>query len=138
MVTSGLFDSLPMLRASKILSYQSNTKNDNLIITFHGETGAASTSTPLVNVEFATLQQYIENNRALYFGGTSNSGIGVTKFTGLEDTPTVLEPNKLLSTGTTGDGIIMVDQVTSIDNLDDVQTAGSGHDPADGRCIGME
>ena len=60
---------------------------------------------------------------------------GSTIFTGLVDTPDILEPTKLLAVNSTGDEIVMIDQVTSIDNLDDVQTDGSGHDPADGDAL---
>ena len=89
------------------------------------------------NGDFASIQEYISNGHALYYGGTSNAGIGVTKFTGLEDTPATLSADKILKTNSTGDQIILVDdvEITSIDDIADVQTSGTGHDPADGDAL---
>ena len=121
--------------ANSIISYQANTAGDNYILNFHDTTGVASVQN--VTKEFDTLQEYISNGRALYYGGTSNAGIGVTKFTGLEDTPATLSADKILKTNSTGDQIVLVDdvEITSIDDIADVQTSGTGHDPADGDAL---
>ena len=115
--------------------YQTNTSGGDYGLNVNGTTGAVTTSN--VTKEFDTLQQYISNGRALYFGGTSNAGIGVTAFTGLEDTPATLSADKILKTNSTGDQIILVDdvEITSIDDIADVQTSGTGHDPADGNAL---
>jgi hypothetical protein len=82
-------------------------------IRFDATTGARVQKANLNNGDFSSIQEYISNGQALYFGGTSNAGIGVTKFTGLEDTPAALSANKILKTNSTGDQIILVDDTPS-------------------------
>ena len=106
-------------------------------VRFDATTGARVHKSSNSNGDFDTIQEYISNGKALYFGGTSNAGIGVTKFTGLEDTPAALSSDKILKTNSTGDQIILVDdvEITSIDDLTDVQTSGTGHEPEDGDIL---
>ena len=129
---------ITQVRADRF-DYQSNSSGSNYLFAFNSTTGEWIGSPHAANAtkEFNSIQEYISNGRALYFGGTSNAGTGATKFTGLEDTPATLSADKILKTNSTGDQIILVDdvEITSIDDIADVKTSGSGHDPADGDAL---
>ena len=123
---------------SHLFDYQANTDGDNWYHGFDSTTGAWLTGhNSNATKEFDSIQEYIANGRALYYGGTS-SGTGATSFVGLDDTPETLEPNKVLKTDATGENVILVDddpQISSIGDIQDVDTTSAGHVPADGDTL---
>ena len=137
---SDIDGNLRLLHIEKINSshFQYVTNNSTkYFVQFNSTTGLQIDKFAQSNGDFASIQEYISNGHALYYGGTSNAGIGVTKFTGLEDTPATLSADKILKTNSTGDQIILVDdvEITSIDDIADVQTSGTGHEPVDGNAL---
>lgn len=70
--------------------------------------------------------------------GTGGSS-GATDFTGLTDTPSSLTASKYVAVNSAGDALELVDLppsgASSLDDLSDVQTSGTGHTPADGDVL---